>query len=153
MPRDPNSNRKSRVTKRNRYGTSAVKKAAIKKANEASVRARELRREQEMRKNEPAQDLITPNEVINTELGTPYELRNRVQETGIEPENDRVEQVEDLVETNVGTENDRVEPVREANEEIVHEPETTPENVVANEGAESFKVPPILDIEVSIERS
>jgi hypothetical protein len=49
MPRDPNRNSKFRVNKRNRYGTSAIKKVAIKKANEASVRARELQRDQEMR--------------------------------------------------------------------------------------------------------
>jgi hypothetical protein len=42
MPRDPNRNSKSRVYKRTRYGTLAVKKAAIKKANKASLRAREL---------------------------------------------------------------------------------------------------------------
>jgi hypothetical protein len=66
MPRDPNRNSESRVYKRTRYGTSAVKKSAIEKANEASVRAKELRRDQEMRENEPAEDFITPNEVINT---------------------------------------------------------------------------------------
>jgi hypothetical protein len=49
MPRDLNRNSKSRVYKRNRYGTLAVKKAAIKKVNEASVKARELGREQEIR--------------------------------------------------------------------------------------------------------
>jgi hypothetical protein len=50
MPRDPKRNSKSRVyVKRTKYRTSAVKKEAIKKANEASVRARELRRQQEMR--------------------------------------------------------------------------------------------------------
>ena len=51
--------------------------------------------------------------------------------------------------TNVGTEDDRVEPVREAYEEIVKEREAVL-NVVAN-GGESFQVPPILHIEVSIE--
>jgi hypothetical protein len=70
MPRDPNRNSKSRVYKKIWYGTSAIKKAAIKKANEASVRARELRGDQEMRENEAVEDLITPNEVIETELRT-----------------------------------------------------------------------------------
>jgi hypothetical protein len=46
-------------------------------------------------------------------------------------------------------EDDRVEPVREANEEIENEREAVLD-VVANEGA-SFQVPPIPDIEVSIE--
>ena len=50
-----------------------------------------------MRENEPVEDLIAPNELIETELGTPDEMCNRVQETGSE------------------TEDDRVEPVREAN--------------------------------------
>ena len=67
MPRDPNRNSKSWVYKRTRYGTSAVKKAAIKKTAEASVRDRELRKQQEMRDNEPAEDLITPT---NWELRT-----------------------------------------------------------------------------------
>jgi hypothetical protein len=103
-----------------------------------------------MRENEPAEDLITPNEVIETELGTPYEMRNRVQETGSETKDDRVEPVGDLVVTNVGTEDGQVEPVREANEEIVNEREVVL-NVVANEGAQSFQVPRILDTEVLIE--
>jgi hypothetical protein len=74
-----------------------------------------------MRENESEEDLITPNEEINTELGPPYEMRNRAKETGIEPENDRAEPVGHLVVTNLG--------------------------------AESFQVPPILDIEVLIERT
>ena len=81
-----NRNRKFRVYKRNRYGTSAVKKAEIKKANEASLRARELRRQSEMREDEPAEDLLTPNEVIETKLATPYEMRNRFEERGSETE-------------------------------------------------------------------
>ena len=86
------------------------------------MRARELRRQQEMRENEPAENLITP-----TELGTSYEMRNRVQETGSE------------------TEDDRVEPVRKANEEIVKEQEAVLD-VVANEGDQ---IPPIPDINLS----
>jgi hypothetical protein len=69
--------------------------------------------------------LITPNEVINTELGIPYEMRNQVQEIEMETENDRVEPVGDLVVTNVGTENDRVDPGREANEDIFNEQEVS----------------------------
>jgi hypothetical protein len=77
-------------------------------------------------------------------------MRNRVQETGRETEDNRVEPVGDLVVTNVGTDDDRVEPVREANEEIVKELEAVLD-VVAHEGAQSSQLPPILDIEVSIE--
>jgi hypothetical protein len=53
MPRDPNRNSKSLVYKGTRSGTSAVKKAAIKKANEATVRARELRRQKKCGKTSP----------------------------------------------------------------------------------------------------
>jgi hypothetical protein len=84
-----------------------------------------------MREVEPAEDLVTQNELIETELATPYEMRNRVEESGSE------------------TEDDRVEPVREANEEIENEREAVLD-VVANEGAR-FQVPPILYNEVSIE--
>jgi hypothetical protein len=55
---------------------------SIKKANEASVRARELRRQREMRKVELAEDLITQNELIETELATLCEMRNQVEERG-----------------------------------------------------------------------
>jgi hypothetical protein len=56
-----------------------------------------------MREDEPAEDLITPNEVVETELATPYEMRNWAEERRSE------------------TEDDRVDPVREANEEIENE--------------------------------
>ena len=78
-------------------------------------------------------------------------MRNQVQETGIETEDDRVEPVGDLVVTNVDSENDRVEPVREAKVEIVNEQKVVLENAVANEGAENFQVPPILEIAVAQE--
>jgi hypothetical protein len=42
MPRDPKRNTKSRVYERRRYGTSSVKKAAIKKVKDSSMRARQL---------------------------------------------------------------------------------------------------------------
>jgi hypothetical protein len=82
-------------------------------------------------RDEPAEDLITPNKVIETELATPYEMSNRVEERGSEMEDDRVELI------------------REANEEIENEQEAVLD-LVANKRA-SFQVPLILDIEVSIE--
>jgi hypothetical protein len=48
----------------------------------------ELRRQQEMREDEPTQDFITQNELIVAELATPYEMRNRDEERGSETEDD-----------------------------------------------------------------
>ena len=87
-----------------------------------------------MRENEPTEDLITPNELIATELGAPYEMRNRVQETGSETEDDLVELVGDLVVTSIGTEDDRVQPVREVNKEIVNEREVAHRKCSGKEG-------------------
>jgi hypothetical protein len=77
MPCDPNQNRKSRVYERRRYAVSAVKKAVIKKANEASVRARGLRRQQERLENEPVENPTTTDELINMEFGDPEEKLSR----------------------------------------------------------------------------
>jgi hypothetical protein len=52
-------------------------------------------------RNEPAEDPITADEVINTEFSNPEETPNWVQETELETGNDRVEPVGDLVVTNL----------------------------------------------------
>jgi hypothetical protein len=82
---DRNRNSKSRVYEGRRYGNSAVEKAAIKKANEGQVRARELLREQERRENEPMEEMITADELLYTEFGDPTEMPNRVEERELKP--------------------------------------------------------------------
>ena len=84
MSRDANRNSKFWICERWRYGTTAVKKAAIKKVNEVSVIARELRRKQERRKNEPVEDTITSDELVDMKFGHPDKIRNQFQERELE---------------------------------------------------------------------
>ena len=63
------------------------------------MRVRELRREQERQENEPVEDPIMADELINTEFGNPEEIRNRVQ-------GGEMEMVLEIVAANEGTEND-----------------------------------------------
>jgi hypothetical protein len=66
-------------------GTSTVKKAAIKKANEAFVKARILIKGQEKRENESVQGTITSDQLLNTEFGSPDELPNQIDKREVEP--------------------------------------------------------------------
>ena len=88
-------------------GTLSVKKAAIKKANEASVKARQLKKEQERREKDTAQKTIPANQFLNTEFGNPDELSSQVEDREVEP-------VREIAVANEEMENDRaMEPVKD----------------------------------------
>jgi hypothetical protein len=88
--------------------------------------------EQKRRENEPMEDPIPADELINPEFGIPEETPNPVQERELEA-------VLDMAVANVDTENDRIETVRVANEEIVNEPEVFLEIAVTNVGTKNKK--------------